>query len=88
MPQIKWSEISLGNILSIVSTIAMIFLFSITTTSAVESIRKELEKKDLEHDLKIRALEVKVDDQARDHDRIVSMESDIKFIRQTLEAKR
>lgn len=87
MPQIKWSEISLGNILSIVSTIAMIFLFSITTTSAVENIRKELEKKDLEHDLKIRALEVKVDDQAKDHDRIVSMESDIKFIRQILEKR-
>ena len=87
MPQIKWSEISLGNILSIVSTIAMIFLFSITTTSAVEGIRKELEKKDLEHDLKIRALEVKVDDQAKDHDRIVSMESDIKFIRQILEKR-
>lgn len=87
MPQIKWSEISLGNILSIVSTVAMIFLFSITTTSAVEGIRKELEKKDLEHDLKIRALEVKVDDQAKDHDRIVRMESDIKFIRQILEKR-
>lgn len=92
MPQIKWNEISLGNIASIVATILTvaggILIASVQYTQAVDTVRRELEKKDLEHGLRISALEAKVIAAEKDHDRIVSMEADVKFIRQILEANK
>lgn len=78
-------SVTKGNILSMMTT-AMGFLATvITVTLYIADIRRTVETKDAEHDIKIERLERDMSTLRADHDTIIEMRQDVKAIRAVLD---
>jgi len=87
MPRVNWNEISLGNLLSMLTMAAGLIATMVVFTHTVDAVQAAYEKKDLEHDMKIAAIETKLQQSVADHDVLIEIRSDLKFIKQTLEQR-
>lgn len=78
-------SITRGNVLSMLTTVVTFGVTLVAVVLFIADIRRDFEKKDQEHDVKLAQIERELGTSRADHDLIIEMRADLKAIRQLIE---
>lgn len=79
--------VTLGNILSIITTVVGVVVAIVTATSAISDIRSEMRIKVTEHETRLIRIEADQKQSSLDHDLLIEIRQDLRQLRASFDKK-